>query len=287
MIGTWAKIARPLLLAICATVLVGCGTYTPDIDAGNADPNATAILINKIVDHVACELREAVQYEHNYDVDNAAIQSGHKRVLAWLDSSTAKVSLKLIAEEKGTLSPGIAFKQLLPSALTTFSNKTSVSSPQSFSTALGGSASSDATRTENVDYSFSVKTAFLGNQTKGRVKVQECKDANGMLLLADLKIKDWLTGALFPFYPNDIITAGAPDTLTHEVDFIVMLNGSVTPSWTLVNVTANTAASLAMAGRNTTGDVIISIGKSTTVGEAQNIAKLNSGFNNAVKSGPN
>jgi hypothetical protein len=271
---------------ICAVWLDGCGTYTPEIDPGNSDPNATPILINKILSHVECELREAVQNAHNYDVDNAAIQPNHKRRIAWLDTSVAKVSLKLIAEEKGTLSPGVAFKQLLPTVVTTFGNKTTVSTNQSFSTAFGALASSDATRTENVDYTFDIRTTFLRNQTKTRVEPQPCKQPGGILLMADLETNDWLKGQTFPFYLGQVADV-APDTFTHEVDFVVMVNGSVTPSWTLVNVTANTAATLAMAGRNTTGDVIVSIGKASSLQDAQNIAKLNSGFNNAVKSGSN
>jgi len=281
---TWQKIAEPLVLAICSALLVGCGTYTPDIDAGNGDPHATAILINKILSHAECEVRDAVQTAHNYDIDNAAQQPDHKRRIKWLDTLTAKVSIKLIAEEKGTLSPGVAFKQLFPSAVTTFGNKTNVTTPQSFSTALGALASSDATRTENIDYTFSIR-GFLGKDLNAKVvPVQTCIEPGGVLLMADMKIKDWLDGTTFPFYLGQVVDA-APDTFTHEVDFVVMLNASITPSWTLVNVTANTAATLAMAGRNTTGDVIISIGKSSTVQEAQNIAKLNSGFNSAVKSG--
>jgi len=273
-------------LAICAAMLGGCGTYAPDIDAGNSDPHATAILINKILSHAECELREAVQNAHNYDIDNKAQQSDHKRRIKWLDTLTAKVSLKLIAEEKGTLSPGIAFKELLPSVVTTFSNKTNVTTNQSFSTALGALASSDATRTENVDYTFSIR-GFLGKDLDAKVvPVQTCKEPGGILLMADMKINDWLSGVTFPFYLGQVVDA-APDTFTHEVDFVVMVNGSVTPSWTLVNVTANTAATLAMAGRNTTGDVIVSIGKASSVQDAQNIAKLNSGVSSAVKSGSN
>jgi len=274
------------LAAICAALPGGCGIYTPEIDPGNSDPNATPFLINKILNHVECELREAVQNAHDYDVDNAAMQRDHKRRIAWLDTSMAKVSLKLIAEEKGTLSPGVAIKQLLPTVVTTFSNKTTATTNQSFSTTFGALASSDATRTENVDYTFDIKSAFLENHTKTRVQVQSCKEPGSILLMADLKINDWLKGVTFPFYLDQIVDA-APDTFTHEVDFVVMVNGSFTPSWTLVNVTANTAATLAMAGRNTTGDVIASIGKASGVQDAQNIAKLNSGFNSAVKSGPN
>lgn len=282
---TRQKIARLLPLPICATLLVGCGTYTPDIDAGNSDPHATAILINKILSHAECEVREAVQNAHNYDIDNAAQQSDHKRRIKWLDTLTAKVSLKLIAEEKGTLSPGVAFKELLPGVVSTFSNKTNVTTNQSFSTALGALASSDATRTENVDYTFSIR-GFLGKDLNAKVPVQTCIEPGGILLMADMKVNDWLSGVTFPFYLGQVVDA-APDTFTHEVDFVVMVNGSVTPSWTLVNVAVNTAATLAMAGRNTTGDVIVSIGKASSVQEAQNIAKLNSGFTSAVKSGAN
>lgn len=274
-----------LLGAISLGALGGCGTYTPDIDVGNPDPNATPILINKIVSHVECELREGLQNAHNYDVDNAAMQSDHTRRIKWLDTLTAKVSLKLIAEEKGTLSPGVAFKQLLPSIVTNFSNKTSVTTAQSFSAAFGGLASSDATRTENVDYTFPV-AQFLGKNLNARAPVQHCIQPGGMHLMANLKIDDWLKGVTFPFYLGQVNNA-APDTFTHEVNFVVMINGSVTPSWTLVNVSANTAGTLALAGRNTTGDVIISIGKGAAVGGAHDIAKLNSGFNSAVKSGSN
>jgi hypothetical protein len=266
------------MIPICAASLGGCGTYTPELWPLDSDPNATPIEINKILTHVECELRDAVQYVHNYDIDNAAVQPDHKRHLAWLDKLIGKVTLKLIAEEKGTLSPGVTFKKMLPTVAMT---------NQSFSAAFGALASSDATRTENIDYTFDIKSAFLGNHTATRVPEQICKEPPDILLQSDLKIKDWLKGVTFPFFLEaEHITDTAPDTFTHEVDFVVMLNASFTPSWTLVNVSANTAAALAMAGRNTTGDVIITIGKASSAQDAQNIAKLNSGFNSAVKSGP-
>jgi hypothetical protein len=69
------------------------------------------------------------------------------------------------------------------------------------------------------------------------------------------------------------------------VAFVVVASGNITPTWTLVNVSANTAGSLAAAGRTKTGDVIISLGqpKAGAVDKAHDIAKLNSGFSTAIK----
>jgi hypothetical protein len=280
------RIPLAWLAVACADLVGGCGTYLPDIVTSN-EPHSTAILINKILNHAKCELRDAVITAHNKDLDNAARY--HKRKLNWLDGATAKITIKLIAEEKGTLNPGVSFKQLLPSVVTNFSNKTTVTTAQSSSVGLGGLLQADATRTENIDYSYVVKTDFLENQTKGPVKPRPCIEPGGIFLEADLKIQDWLDGATLPFLisasvPSEVHDT-APDVLTHEANFVAMANVNVTPSWTLVNVSANTAANLAAAGRQTTGDIIVSLGQPGKVQPAQDIAKLNSGFSAAVKSG--
>jgi hypothetical protein len=282
----WHRMALASLLAACVGSVSGCGTYLPDIVPGN-EPNATAILINKILNHAKCELRDAVIEAHNSDLSNAGRYG--KRRLDWLDKSTAKITIKLIAEEKGALNPGLSFKQLLPSAVTNFSNKTSVTTPQSSAVGLGGLLQADATRTENIDYTYVIKTAFLENQTKGPVPPRNCKELGGIFLEADLKIKDWLEGVTLPFLisaavPSEVDDT-APDVLSHEANFVAMASGNVTPSWTLVNISANTAANLIAAGRTTTGDIIISLGQPGKVQQAHDISKLNSGFSAAVKSG--
>jgi hypothetical protein len=285
MIG-WSRVALAWSLMASAGLVSGCGTYLPDIVPGG-QPNATAFLINRILNHAKCELREAVITAHNNDLENAG-RYGARR-LDWLDNSTAKITIKLIAEEKGTLNPGVSFKQLLPSVVTNFSNKTSVTTAQSSAVGLGGLLQADATRTENIDFSYVIKTDFLGNQTRRPVKPRPCKEPGGIFLDADLKIQDWLGGATLPFLisaadPSEVDRT-APDVLTHEANFVAMANGNVTPSWTLVNVSANTANNLAAVGRTTTGDLIISLGKSAKVQQAHDITKLNSGFSAAVKSG--
>ncbi|MGY3238127.1 hypothetical protein ACVWZ4_001216 [Bradyrhizobium sp. USDA 4472] len=275
-----------LVSAACCFMVGGCGTYLPDIVAPN-EPHATAFLINRILNHAKCELRDAVIAAHNNDLKNAL--RCHTRRLTWLDKAKAKITIKLIAEEKGSLNPGLSFKQLLPSATTNFSNRTSISTPQSTALGLGGLLQADATRTENIDYTYDVAADFLNNQTHDLVEPRPCIEKGGIFLDADLKVQDWLDGATLPFLisanvPSEVGTT-APDVLTHEANFVAMANGNITPSWTLVNVSANTAANLIAAGRTTTGDIIISLGAPSKVPQAHDIAKLNSGFTAAVKSG--
>jgi hypothetical protein len=276
-----------LLVAVGAGLVSGCGTQLPDIVPGG-ETNATAILVNRILNHAKCELRDAIITAHNDDLANAK-RYGQRR-LEWLDKSTAKITIKLIAEEKGALNPGLSFKQLLPSTVTTFSNKTSVTTAQSSAVGLGGLLQADATRTENIDYTYVIKTDFLENQTKGPVLPRPCKEHGGIFLDADLKIQDWLSGATTPFLISAAVPSEAdrtpPDVLSHEANFIAMANANVTPSWTLVNVSANTAANLIAVGRTTTGDLIISLGQAGKVQQAHDISKLSSGLNAAVKSGP-
>jgi hypothetical protein len=285
MVG-WGRVARAWLVVAGAVMVGGCGTQLPDIVEGG-EPNATAFLINRILNHAKCELRDAIISEHNFDLENAA-HYGTRR-LEWLDKATAKITIKLIAEEKGALNPGLSFKQLLPSVVTNFSNKTSVTTAQSSAVGVGGLLQADATRTENIDYTFVVKTDFLDNQTKGPVLPRPCKEAGGIFLDADLKIKDWLKGATLPFFISASVGSEvdrtAPDVLSHEANFIAMANANVTPSWTLVNVSANTANNLIAVGRTTTGDLIISLGQPAKVQQAHDISKLGSSLNAAVKSG--
>jgi hypothetical protein len=155
---------------------------------------------------------------------------------------------------------------------------------------VGALLQADATRTENIDYTYNISADFLHNQIRGPVKPRLCKEPGGIFLEADLKIKDWLAAATLPYLisanvPDEIDAGTAPDVLTHEANFVALANANVTPSWTLVNVSANTATNLFAASRQTTGDIIISLGAPGKVTDAHNIAKLNSGDTAAVKSG--
>jgi hypothetical protein len=302
--GKWRKYGFASVIAL-ASLIGGCGTHTPDVVLNN-QPHATAFKVNKILNHVKCELRSAVLRAIAYDKANATEQLAQKglpntpkqldkeRRIKWLESWSAKLTIKLVVDEKGTLNPGVSFTKLYPSALTVFSNKTTLSTPQSASLGLGGLLSSQATRTETVDYFFVFKSDFIDKEKQFANRPDQCIESGGILVDSDLKIQDWLDAATFPFYlPNNVgANSAPPDVLSHETAFVLTTSGNITPSWKLVNVSANQAASLVSAGRTDTGDLIVTIGpgaapKSKTpsqvVQQAHFVSQINSAFSASLK----
>jgi len=98
------KPAKLLVLLTSGLALPGCGLYTPDIEL-SSESHATAFYINRIVNHVKCELRDAVRTTIAYDKANAAQQSDRKRHLQWLEGM-----VQLLVQIPGTA----ANRRLLP-----------------------------------------------------------------------------------------------------------------------------------------------------------------------------
>lgn len=61
-------------IASVSLFLSGCGIYTPLLEPGEEVPenHVTGSLVNKIVQHVKCELGRAILYEIAYDKKNTA-----------------------------------------------------------------------------------------------------------------------------------------------------------------------------------------------------------------------
>jgi hypothetical protein len=78
-----------------------------------------------------------------------------------------------------------------------------------------------------------------------------CNNQNGILIENDLKLREWLYAVMLPAYPQGGIVpdysgslaseakASKKDVISHEVTFVILYNGNVTPSWKLVNVSVN------------------------------------------------
>ena len=108
----------------------------------SGDPNATAILVNKVVNTVKCELREAVLKAMKFDLDNAKKQKDHKRHLEWLANWGADVTLTLIVGEKSNISPSSQYTDPLSAAT-------------SFIVSGGFNVNSEVTRTKKIDFFLS------------------------------------------------------------------------------------------------------------------------------------
>ena len=251
----------------------------------SGDPNATLKVVNEIMSHVEDELGCAINQlieEDKLDAESAHVP----RAYSWLDKSTAKISLKLTVDEKSTLNAGLSYSDPFTNALSTI-GKTVISTPRSFVFGANIGGSSDATRIDNSDYTFSVADAFVKDKDYDPTNGRACKalaQYDGVLFKSDLHIRDWLESRLAQFELHPEAKQAVPDTLTTDITFVVMYNANVTPTWHLVPVSYNTGGSAFFnAARTRTDDVIVTIGSTKDqVTTAQNIQKQNSGFSTAI-----
>jgi hypothetical protein len=270
------------IVAALSLGTAGCGIMTPAMTI-SSDPQASANLVLAIVGHVESELGCAICDIIEFDKLNAAKPSD--RAYPWLDSAITKMSLKLTADEKTNLNPGTLVTQPFANAITTFTGKAAVSSAQSFTFAVNAGVSSEATRIDNSDYSFSVKDVFLNDHDYDPKKGIHCTTPYvGILTDSDLHIKDWLDSRLRAYVIHPEIKRTAPQTLTTEITFIVAGSGNITPTWKLIPTSFNTAGSSFFGlGRTQTDDIIITISVTDALATtAQNIAKTTSGFSTAL-----
>ena len=172
--------------------------------------------------------------------------------------------------------------------------------PQSFGLGLGGKASSQATRTETSGAYFTVaqllqnakknhrweEQGSCNNQTIDEDQREQLyyhaeseklsKTAQFLSLITnnDLKIYDWLKTVLH--IQNVIATMGGgtvntgkdstkaqaiqQNAITHEVQFVVVTDGSITPQWKLVRVSANQTAPFFDTLRSRAHDLVVTFG---------------------------
>ena len=206
----------------------------------------------------------------------------------WLDASAGSLTLTMTVDEKSGLAPGATWTTPLETV-----GKTA----QSFSLGLGGAASADATRKQQVDFVFDVQKDFLQNKmfrefNDRGLTPSHCKDEDGKILIeSDLRIQEWLDSALFARNIPGNVDIGRPDVLTNDITFVVTFSGSVTPSWKLVRWSINQNTPFATASRVRTNEALIALGPaggkgkgpSQSVIEFRNIALIGSALNISLK----
>jgi hypothetical protein len=223
----------------------------------------------KVAGQVVCELRRAVRRVVITDRPTEFVQTPGAppppppRDLNWFVNKWAvQVTLNLIIVENTALTPGVSLNNVYRNATTTFPGAAAVTTPQSFSLGLGGTASSTATRNDKLNMFFTVKELLYGAPSIEKPCIPPPTDAD-VFLQSDLKIYDWLSAALLP-YGADIVdyanNSTAQNAITHDVKFEIVSSGNINPQWKLVRVTANTSPTLLAAGRDRTQELIITFG---------------------------
>lgn len=273
-------------------LLGGCGTYVPEMREFYQSKVDAQTVINTIVGDVQCEVKTAVQFLILDDMEQAkapeviraekahGLKTG--RQLSWLDQWAAQVTLTLTIDEKGTANPGVALNTPLPTAVTSFPGLPSVTTAQSFSLGFGGTASADATRKETLAWLIdfkkftdqaSLRKAKVLKDEFERTGISPCYQENSIFIESDLKLREWLYAAtLSAFQQRGQVTnfaqsilaeakASKKDVISHEITFVILYGGNITPTWKLVRVSANTgSAPLFSAQRTKTQDLIITLG---------------------------
>lgn len=171
---------------------------------------------------------------------------------------------------------------------------------QSYNLGLGGKASTQSTRTETAGASFSVQQLVQNAKKTNRyqMEVESCdnqtfdeaerdrlyqneeskklsKTAQFLSLITnnDLKIYEWLKTVLRIQEVIAGLGGGAvgvgkdsskgiigQNAITHEVSFLVVTDGQVTPQWKLVRVSANQNSPFFDTQRQRTHDLIVTFG---------------------------
>jgi hypothetical protein len=279
---------RFLAILVASLALTGCGITVPNIkEIWDTDKPAnvapvtpdkvpgTAQIEFEIKRRIYCDLKRAVQR-----VNRIPFKSGPPGKLTVTrkglipENWGAQVSLSLQVDEVSGLNPGLTLTQLMPNAVKIFGPGNTVTTPQSFGLGFGATLSSTATRIDKYDPFYPIPFLMIPDNPRTSICFDEndplMKDgwrpasSSPFILESDLGIEDWLLGAM---EVDDALPSigggGAPakDTVSYEVKFVIVSSGSVTPTWKLVRVSANSGASpFFNVGRTRTHDLIITIG---------------------------
>jgi hypothetical protein len=256
----------PLAMGVVLT-LAGCGIRVPDIQE-NPWASQPDVLVQAILASIRCEIKDAVVYVINNDWRNS--QEYHQPAGAyWLYRDWGvQVQVTLTTDELGGLSPSGSYM------------------PNIFTLIGGATISSEATRTDIVNYYYTIKELYSGRDSHGNPElyghVTPCNQSyldkivdnpnrpvGSLLIKSDLKLREWLDAAVLSYVTN-VMPINIPENakkspdakngISHDVKFQVITNGNITPMWKLALATINPTAPFASASRTRTHDLLVTFG---------------------------
>jgi hypothetical protein len=234
-----------------ALVLGGCGTYVPNIQENPWAPDANR-LVEAIVESIHCEIIQAVIYVVSHDSMNPKILEPGRHT-AWLYNNWgAQIQITLKTDEQSALSPSGSY------------------SPNIFNLLGGANISSEATRTDILNFYYTVKTLYNTGKvcTPPVISDIENHPPGSLLIQSDLKLRDWLSAVVLGVgteqipvtLPAGVKNPSANNAISHDVTFQVITSGNITPTWKLALATINPTAPFATASRTRTHELLITFG---------------------------
>jgi hypothetical protein len=224
-------------MANASTALSGCTPNVPDIqeDPSAPDPNR---LVEAIVGSVSCEIRDAVVYVINMDRVNYQHNPEQGLSTNWLINKWGvQIQISIILDEKGPLLSPTLFR--------------------------GANPSSDETRTDTINYYYTVKDLYGTGKECSSAFLSNLKEhpAGSLLIQSDLKLRDWLSVVVLGFGGPNVEKSGtAKNAIVHDVKFQVVTSGNLTSAWKIALATNNSTTPLGAASRIRTHELLIILG---------------------------
>jgi hypothetical protein len=241
-------------------------------------------LLYTVVKGVQCEIAKAVSIQLSYD--RMLAMRGEKRKLEWLENWVSAIDIILNIKDKVEATPGVSLNtpNWLP-ARVRLANSAIREVPQDYKFGIGGHFEYEVAREDTVHYVYSFSEFKDHLDDLAWVESKTCFARGGVTIEADLKLDDWLDAALepikkcsflldddreeaelLPFSSGDIKTTkecrrkeykeSPIGSLSHKINFDLVFNGNVTPTWSLVRVSTNSNP-LFGATRNDNSTLII------------------------------
>jgi hypothetical protein len=227
-------------------VLAGCGTFVP----GLQEVGDEALLVQSIVTSVHCDVANAVRAVLDKDSNGNLKRLGPVEK-EWYAHWGAEIALTLALDDTTTLAP------------------TAVGMPPSPASAIftirgNASISSEAIRTDKVNYFYTMKQLYARAPCKTGLQPQQ--GAPSIIIQNDLQTAAWLNDQLLPYETRETnLETSAKgvlkqNVLSHEVKFVIMTSGGISPAFTLTRATVNPSGTFFNTSRNKTSDLIVTFG---------------------------
>lgn len=292
---------RIVMPAVMVSLISGCAMNVPRMQRAGEKPEIEWARETDIVNHVKCELRQAVILALNSDTKNQENIPLEDRA-TWMKKWGAKVTLKLVIEDKAVISPGLSITDPLENAVKVFSKNGNVTVARNKSVGLGASYTSDVTRTDTVGFYYPfVDLIAKGPAAKdlppGTDTGKLCGPIEGFAKDDDLDIENFMMSKIYISQQKDVLfrkPGTSPyDVFSYEVSFVVTTSANVTPGWKLARVAVMPTGTFFNGQRVRTNDLTISMGPpddhdptqpSRAVQDAHLVSQIEAAFRSALDS---
>ncbi len=288
---------RSAFMLLYMFALSGCGTTVSQLPEiwDRSDPEATYDMETQVKRAIYCELKKGTddikRLKPIQRLDNRGRNIATDADGLLPDTWGILSQLTLQVDEKSSLTPSVAFKTPIHNAPVNFPGETigatgalaavtygPLSVPQSYSLGFGGQLSSQNTRSDKYNTYYLAKQLKIGYPGQGVCRDDYLRNdhkstSSPFLDASNLGLREWLKTAVQvinferssrasangegpPLGPSG---ANAPDSSTYDNKFIIISDGSITPTWNLVRIGTPTTP-LFDASRTRTHELIMTLG---------------------------